>query len=109
MVTTRKQTWSGASGASYTYDIYPINGSFPSSPGNYIFAKGTATSWVPLYIGQTSNLSSRLSPLSGHEKYDCARRHGITHVHIHVNTGGEQARLREERDLINRFNPPCNG
>ena len=109
MVTTSTQVWTGNSGKTYTYEVYPINGPFPSAPGNYIFAKENPSTWIPLYIGQSGDLRDRLTPITSHEKYPCAKARGITHVHVHVNYGGEQARLAEERDLIARWNPPCNG
>ena len=32
MVTTSTQVWTGNSGKTYTYEVYPINGPFPSAP-----------------------------------------------------------------------------
>ena len=99
--------WPGASGVNYGYWIVPLNGNFRTDPGNYIFAKQVAQDrWVPVYVGQTSDLEGRLSY---HEKEACALRHGATHIHAHVSTAGEDARLREEADLIERWQPPCNG
>jgi hypothetical protein len=97
--------WPGQSGTEYAYWIYPIETTFNSAPGNYIFAKETRPGyWTPLYMGQTSDLGERLSD---HEKERCARRNGATHIHVHRN-GTEAARLAEERDLILRWRPLCN-
>ena len=63
-------------------------------------------SWAPCYIGQTNNLNQRLEY---HEKEACARRNGATHIHVHLTSGGETVRRTEERDLLLKWKPPCNG
>jgi excinuclease UvrABC nuclease subunit len=98
-------TWSGKSGQIYKFWIYPIGTTFEEKPGNYIFAKESKPhTWSPVYIGQTKNLNSRLE---NHEKEQCAKRNGATHVHCHINNT-ESSRLSEERDLILKFQPTCN-
>jgi len=99
--------WTGASGKQYGYWINPIGTAFKDEPGNYIYAKkNTQSNWVAQYIGQTESLKDRLAD---HEKEICSKRHGATHVHAHVNSDGKQARLSEESDLTDNYNPPCNG
>lgn len=106
MSEARTIMWLGQSGEEYKYWIYPIGFSFKKEPGNYIFAKETKpNSWSPRYIGQTKNLDERLGD---HEKEVCAKRHGATHIHAHLTSGGESIRKAEERDLILRWQPPCN-
>jgi predicted GIY-YIG superfamily endonuclease len=98
--------WPGQSGKNYKYWIYSFDTSFKEEPGNYIFAKETRPGyWSPCYIGQTENLNQRLGD---HDKEACAKRHGATHIHAHVNNNGEPARRAEEKDLIQRWKPPCN-
>ncbi len=98
--------WPGQSGFEYLYEVYPIGTLFKESPGNYMFAKQTSPGyWVPCYVGQTENLNQRLG---NHEKEAPARRNGATHIHAHLNNGGETSRRAEEIDLIRRWNPPCN-
>jgi len=98
--------WFGLSGREYKYWIYKIGKTFKEDPGNYIFAKETQTGyWSPSYIGETENLNQRLG---NHEKEACARKHGATHIHAHLNSGGEEARRQEENDLIMKWKPPCN-
>jgi len=98
--------WPGLSGKEYQYWIYPMGASFKKDPGNYIFAKESSqTHWTPCYIGQTENLNERLGD---HEKEACAKRNGTTHIHAHLTTGGESVRKAEEKDLIQRWKPPCN-
>lgn len=98
--------WPGKSGMQYQYGIYLIGTSFKEALGNYIFAKkNQAGHWLPCYIGQTENLNDRLG---NHEKEACAKRNGATHIHVHGNGNGERARKAEEKDLILRWQPPCN-
>ena len=102
----RTMHWTGQSGKMYKYWIYPIDTNFQERPGNYIFAKEASPgSWEPCYIGQTTNLNDRLN---NHEKRSCAIRNGATHIHAHLNSNGESARLAEEKDLIKKWQPPCN-
>lgn len=98
--------WSGRLGKDYKYTIHPIGTTFKEEPGNYIFARQTIPrSWSPCYIGQTENLNQRLG---NHEKEACAKRNGATHIHAHLTSGGETARKAEEKDLLQKWNTPCN-
>jgi predicted GIY-YIG superfamily endonuclease len=98
--------WRGLSGKEYQYHVYAIGALFYERPGNYIFAKETVFgSWSARYIGQTENLYKRLGD---HEKEACAERYEATHIHAHLTAGEEDIRKAEERDLIRKWNPPCN-
>lgn len=104
--TTPTISWAGKSGKTYKYRIYKINTKFVKKPGNYVFAKETKPDWFsPLYIGQTQDLSSRFTD---HHAQECLDRNGVTHITVHVNEDGEQARLDEETDLRNKYNTACN-
>ncbi len=99
--------WAGASGQNYKYSIYPMGTSFKALPGNYIFGKATsANKWRAIYVGETSDLSERFD---SHHKMPCIKRNGATHIMVHVNNGGEQARRSEEADLLANRSPACNG
>ena len=98
-------TWTSASGQKYTYEVYPIDTSFNAVPANYIFTKIVDGRYRPLYIGQTDNLKERITP--AHHKWACAKRNGMTHIHVHQNAA-ESTRLAEERDLLANRNPVCN-
>lgn len=98
--------WSGASNKQYKYWIYDVNTSFKDEPGNYIYAKESSPGrWSPIYIGETESLEDRLS---NHPKLPCIRRHGGTHVHVHISSSDEEVRRAEEADLLEKWNPPCN-
>jgi len=97
--------WTGNSGQKYLYYIYPIDASFKKEAGNYIFAKESKPNyWISVYIGQTKNLDQRIE---NHEKEECAKRNGATHIHAHLNKN-ESSRLSEEKDLILKWQPVCN-
>ena len=98
--------WPGQSGKEYPYQVYPLESSFQSIPGNYIYAKQSEDGfWVPLYIAQTRNLSQRLEDS---EKQGRAMQSGTTHILVHISNESQAARCSEERDLILRWQPPCN-
>ena len=98
--------WRGRSGREYAYHIYPIGTEFKSAPGNYVFAKQTRpNTFQPIYIGETEDLSQRFD---NHHKMPCIRRNGATHITVHANYNGEQARKAEEADLIANYRPICN-
>lgn len=106
MSDAQRVSWTGASGQTYQYEVYPLGTQLKEEAGNYIFAKpGAGGGWSACYIGQTSNLNQRLGD---HEKEACARRNGATHIHAHLNAGGETVRRAEEADLIRKWRPPCN-
>jgi len=74
--------------------------------GNYAFLKKLANgNFVPVYFGQAEDLQSRIPT---HERWDEARRIGASGIAAHSTTGGEQARLDEERDLIEYWHTPLN-
>lgn len=100
--------WPGLSGKTYKYwDLNSLEATaIKDEPGNYVFAKRLANgNFVPLYFGQAASLRARLP---NHEVWPIAVRRGATHVMAHTTPSGEQARLSEERDLIQRSNPELN-
>ena len=98
--------WPGISGNDYKYWISPVGSSFKSVPSNYIFATETSpNNWTAIYVGQTDNLDTRLS---NHEKYPCILRHIGTHIHHHTSTYNTALRRKEESDIRDKWNPPCN-
>lgn len=98
----------GASGRAYRYFDTPsiAAADLMAAEGNYMFVKklpnGNA---VPVYIGQCDNFKTRLPT---HEQIGPATRLGAMHVLTRLNSAGEQARLDEERDLIQRWQPTLN-
>ena len=103
-------TWIGKSGDGYKYCISEIDSSFQDKAGNYIFAyKNAEGYWVPVYIGQSSDLGDRLNnwPTSHHQA-SCIQKQGATHIHNHLSSDSEKERKGEEDDLIDNYGPSCN-
>jgi hypothetical protein len=72
--------WIGATGARYTYEVYPNPHNFnPNQFGNYIYAKKSSEGgWIPIYIGE-GELAGRCC--EQHHKATCIAAKGATHVH----------------------------
>ncbi len=96
-----KCTWTGESGATYVYFIHSLPVTFdPDQDGNYIYSrKNDQGKWVPVYIGE-GDLAERIN--DEHHQSACVSRRGATHVHVHLNHGGED-RTAEEADLLARY------
>ena len=74
-------------------------------PGLYVFARlDLVHGWVPLYVGESGALSSRLP---NHDKWPEAARLGATHIHTRVEASREE-RLRIESQLIAAYQPWLN-
>ena len=96
----------GASGTKYTYNAYKHPTTWNDVPANYMFASPrVGGKWTVYYIGQCDSCQCRLA---AHERWEEARKLGATHILAHTNRGGEEARKREERDLILSHDPPLN-
>jgi hypothetical protein len=101
--------WIGQSGATYRYWFLPnpkVAAAIKDEGGNYAFVKQLPNgNFVPLYFGKADSLRARLP---SHECWPEATRLGVTHVMTHTTPAGDAARSAEERDLIQRWNPPMN-
>lgn len=100
----------GVSGKQYSFSVYPLNTEFKALGGVYYFSIRTTKpdgggNHTPLYIGQTSDLSSRFTD---HHKEACMDSRGVNCISVHVDQD-EDSRLAKEQDLIAAYNPPCNG
>jgi hypothetical protein len=102
---TSNVVWKGQSSRRYEYSVHELNTDWADKPGNYIYAKIVNGAWRAVYIGQTNSFKNRLP---NHNELPCINRNGATHVHAHVNMGGEAVRKAEEADLIAGHKPPCN-
>lgn len=100
--------WPGKSGKLYRYwfvQSVSANG-LSATGGNYLFVKKLQTNTlVPVYIGQADDLSKRLP---SHERWGEAARSGASFIMAHTTPAGEGARLAEERDLIEKWDPLLN-
>ena len=99
--------WTGKTGQTYLYYIYRIGSSLKQVPGNYIFAKQIQPErWILIYGGETGDLSERFDD---HHKMSCIKQNGATHIHAHASSPNASNRRVEEKDIIDRWNPICNG
>ena len=99
--------WTGKTGQTYLYYIFPIGHTLKQVPGNYIFAKETQSGpWTSIYAGETGDLSERFD---NHHKMSCIKRNGATHIHAHESSSDASKRRVEEKDITDRWDPPCNG
>ena len=107
MARVGQQNWEGRSGQQYTFNIYTLDTSFSDASAVYIFARSNTQkrTWSPLYIGESGELGTRIA---NHEKWTCANDCGVTHIHVH-GVKEESDRIEIEIDLINRWDPVCNG
>lgn len=88
--------WSGASGKTYTFSVWPLPSQInDGQDGNYIFCGSEDGRWVPLYIGQGDLGNRTKNP--DHSR--CLSNKGATHVHVHLNPDADD-RLAEEDDLL---------
>ena len=99
----------GQSGASYPTTAYRLDQQFNPVGAVYIITKQYAQSGVtyfkPLYIGVTGDLSTRFDD---HHKEDCFIKNGANSICIHRDEN-EKSRFAKETDLIQHWNPTCNG
>lgn len=99
--------WPGKSGKVYRYFFVDLKKPIKAAAANYAFVKRLANgNFQPLYFGETGDAKQRLT--SPHEKWEAAKRAGVTHVMGHATQGGEEVRCAEERDLIERWQPVLN-
>jgi len=84
------------------YEQYPIeHADWPETPGVYLFTRGTTV----LYVGETNDLSERLSD---HDRIDEAIELGATHIFIRHVMGGKTVLKSLEKGLIQKYRPPMN-
>jgi hypothetical protein len=96
----------GASGVLYAYEPGSIGAAWSGAAGNYAFAFQAAVEhWHVVYVGEANSLHECLS---AHDLWLEAESVGCTHVLVHVNDGGDQARQMEERDLVEGLAPVMN-
>jgi hypothetical protein len=78
-------------------------------PGVYIFCYWTPAGWVPVYVGETDDLSRRLGDgLTDHHRLEDIKGVGATHISAVGIAGDRTRRLDVETDLRQHLNPPCN-
>ena len=100
------QEWKAYSGSpNFQVREYGSSHMWPEEPGNYIFVRHTEKRLIPVYAGSTDNLMESLSNPALHEKADCLRKEGATHIHARLTY-----RLTKDHIayIVRTFAPPCN-
>ena len=97
-------TFPGASGRSYEFDAYTVDHQFSDVGAVYIFSRQAGSTYYRIYVGQTSELKTRLN---GHEKLPCARQHNYNCICV-LYDSDLTSRWSIEGDLIRNGKPPCN-
>jgi hypothetical protein len=101
--------WLGLSGTKYRYWVLEnprAAANIQAVGGNYAFVKKLANGkYVPIYFGIADDLRDRIPT---HDRFEDAIREGATHVMAHTTPAGDAARVAEEKDLIQQWNPPLN-
>lgn len=106
MAAEDKVTVSGKSGVTHEFEVYRWGTTFNSVGGLYLVLKKQPTGkYGLLYVGQTGDLSERFD---NHHKQTSFDRHGKTHIAV-KGEGAEKKRLSIESDLIQNYQPVCNG
>jgi hypothetical protein len=102
----------GASGTSYTFDVYPSDVTWKDGIACVYYvskrtpkADGTGGTHAVIYVGETEDLKNRHVD---HHKQECFDQHGCNAISI-LQEGDAKRRLQIEADLVKGLNPPCNG
>lgn len=103
-------TFTGQSGTDYSFNVYPIATNFKAIGAVYFITRRTVKtdgtgSHTRIYVGQTDDLSVRFD---NHHKQDCFDENNANCICIYTEED-EDTRLDIEKDLIDNYNPPCNG
>ncbi len=111
MVKLGTVTFTGASGSTYEFNSYAFGTIFKENYGAVYFITNRdqnddgSYSHERIYVGETEDLSTRFDD---HHKQDCFDQNNANCICIHGEQN-EKIRLNIERDLIDNYNPPCNG
>jgi len=105
-VTTLKLT--GYSGKIYTFNVDEIGTELKAVGAVYAVTKRRDNGKHKIiYVGQTENLSERFDD---HHKQTCFDNNDATCICTHRDEDeDEDSRRYKEADLVERYDPPCNG
>jgi len=88
--------WTGKSGETYRYDIYPIDWEpAPGQDGNFVFVKNAGRLAEAIYIGEGDLQSSKAALLAA----GCVSAKGADEFHCRL-SNDDAARRDEAKDLL---------
>lgn len=103
--TATTTTLTGDSGEQYEFEVYALDAKLDAGGAVYAVARQKGDRHVPLYFGQTKDVSVRLH---GHHKSECFDENEADCLCVH-REDDEDSRLKKELDLMIRYHPVCNG
>ena len=104
-------TFTGSSGTEYEFNVYSWGTNFKKDFGAVYFVtkrskkSDSGYSHTRIYIGQTEDMSTRFD---NHHKQECFGEYDANCICV-CGEQDEDKRLEIEKDLIDNYNPPCNG
>jgi len=104
-------TFTGKSGTKYEFTAYSWDTNFKEGFGAvYFITKRSSNdegghSHTRIYVGQTGDMSERFDD---HHDAPCFKSNGANCKCVYGESY-EKKRLQIEKDLVNNYNPPCNG
>ncbi|NQV36494.1 MAG: GIY-YIG nuclease family protein [Candidatus Marinimicrobia bacterium] len=104
-------TFAGESGTEYSFNIHPWGTSFKKDyRAVYFITERTQNQdgeyfHTLIYVGHTGDLSTRFD---NHHKQVCFNKYNKNCVCVYEEKD-EDTRLKIEQDLINNYDPSCNG
>jgi len=101
----------GDSGNEYEFAVYSFDTTFKDNISCvYVVTNRTAGSddgftHTVIYVGETRDLTNRFV---SHHKQNCFDNNNANCLCIYLENS-EESRLAIEKDLVDYYNPPCNG
>jgi hypothetical protein len=109
MASLGRMTFTGKSGRTYQFKVFPFGTRFRKRSGVYVI--GSRTIGVngshriePIYVGRTEDFSQ---PFEKHHKAKGFAEEGADCICVQSDTA-EESRLAKEQDLVAALHPSCN-
>ena len=103
--TTATMTMTGDSGDEYEFEVHTLDAKLDAVGAVYAVTRKEGDRHVPLYFGQTGDISARLN---GHHKSECFDENDANRLCVHRDCD-KDSRLKKELDLMICYHPTCNG
>lgn len=103
-------TLKGKSGNEYTFNVHPNGKNIKNKAVVYYVSKREESSkggytHTKIYIGETQDIFERFK---NHHKQKCFEKEGFNCISVYSETS-DTKRLEIEKDLVDNYDPPCNG